>query len=96
MFSTDSHTAYSGPTDIKTRFRGLLEMRVLEDFEGQVYLGLGVNQTSCYHAVILNNPTRLVIDIRRAELARPACSAVGRSGAPHLLVASSVLGRSPL
>lgn len=64
MFSTDSHTAYSGPTDIKTGFSGLLEVRLVGDFEGYVHWALGLSKPACYHAVILNNPTRLVIDIQ--------------------------------
>jgi hypothetical protein len=58
----DAHTAYSGLLDVKTKFRGLVEVRVLEDFEGQVSLGLGVTQTACYRASVLTNPVRLVID----------------------------------
>jgi hypothetical protein len=57
----DAHTAYSGPRDVKTRLQGLAEVRVLEDFEGQVSLGLGV-KTACYRASVLTNPVRLVID----------------------------------
>jgi hypothetical protein len=64
MFSTDSHTAYSGPTDIKTGFAGLLEVRLVGDFEGYVHWALGLSRPACYHAVILNKPTRLVIDIQ--------------------------------
>jgi hypothetical protein len=60
----DAHTAYSGTRDIKTSFPSLAEVRVLEDFEGQVSLGLGVTQTACYRAVVLANPTRLVIDVK--------------------------------
>jgi hypothetical protein len=59
----DGHTAYSGPTDIKTGASHLLEVRQLEDFEGQVQLGLGVSGTPCYRAFIVTNPTRLVIDV---------------------------------
>jgi hypothetical protein len=59
----DGHTSYSGPTDIKTGSSSLLEVRQLEDFEGQVQLGLGVSGTPCYRAFILNSPTRLVIDV---------------------------------
>ena len=61
---TDAHTAYSGTRDIKTAFPGLVEVRVLEDFEGQVSVGLGVNQTGCYRATLLANPARLVIDVK--------------------------------
>ena len=43
---------------------GLVEVRVIEDFEGQVSLGLGLNVASCYRAAVLSNPVRLVIDVR--------------------------------
>jgi hypothetical protein len=59
--SADAHTAYSGLRDVKTKFQGLAEVRVIEDFEGQVSLGLGV-KTACYRASVLANPVRLVID----------------------------------
>lgn len=61
---SDAHTAYNTSRDIKTRFHNLVEVRVLEDFEGQVSLGLGLSQTACYRASVLSSPTRLVIDIR--------------------------------
>jgi hypothetical protein len=64
MFSTNAYTAYSGPTDIKTGFDGLLEVRVVGDYEGYVHFGLGLSKPACYRAVILTNPTRLVIDIQ--------------------------------
>ncbi|MEP6753079.1 MAG: hypothetical protein ABI959_10065 [Candidatus Dormiibacterota bacterium] len=60
----DVHTSYAGARDFKTKYAGLAEMRVLEDFEGQVSLGLGVNQTSCYRVAVLANPARLVIDVK--------------------------------
>ena len=58
----DAHTAYSGTRDIKTKFASLAEVRVIEDFEGQVTLGLGLNESACYRASVLTNPVRLVID----------------------------------
>ena len=61
---SDAHTAYSGVRDIMTSFGGLAEVRVIEDFEGQVSLGLGVSQTPCYRAFVLANPVRLVIDVK--------------------------------
>jgi hypothetical protein len=61
--SADAHTSYSGVRDIKTGYPSLVETRVIEDFEGQVSLGLGVSQSACYRASMLNNPARLVIDI---------------------------------
>ena len=60
----DMHTQYSGPRTLKTDYAGLRETRVIEDFEGYVTLGLGVNGNNCYRAFVLSNPTRLVVDIQ--------------------------------
>jgi hypothetical protein len=60
----DAHTAFAGPRDIKANLPSLAEVRVIEDFEGQVALGLGVSQTACYRAFVLANPVRLVVDIK--------------------------------
>jgi hypothetical protein len=64
----DAHTAYKGVRDIKANYAGLAEVRVLEDFEGQVSLGLGLNVSPCHRpftltSAILVNPPRVVIDI---------------------------------
>ena len=64
IFSGDAHTAYSGPSDIQTGSAGLLEVRVVGDFEGYVHIALGLAGTGCYRAAVLTNPTRLVIDIQ--------------------------------
>ena len=63
---SDAHTAYAGLRDVKTMFTGLLDVRVIEDFEGQVSLGLGVSGKACYRASFLANPVRLVIDIQNS------------------------------
>jgi len=63
---SDAHTAYAGSRDVKTKFSGLAEVRVIEDFEGQVSLGLGVSGKACYRASYLTNPVRLVIDIQNS------------------------------
>ncbi|HXJ48148.1 MAG TPA: hypothetical protein VNF91_03170 [Candidatus Acidoferrum sp.] len=63
IFSSDAHTAYSGPSDIKTGYAGLIEVRLVGDYEGYVHFGLGLAMPACYRATILTNPTRLVIDI---------------------------------
>ena len=60
----DLHTSYQGSRDILTGFAGLTEVRVLEDFEGQVQLGLGVNGPACARVFFLNNPDRLVVDVQ--------------------------------
>jgi hypothetical protein len=61
---SDMHTAYTGSRDIKTDYTGLRETRVIEDFEGYVSLGLGVNGSNCYRAFVLSDPVRLVVDIQ--------------------------------
>jgi hypothetical protein len=66
IFSGDAHTAYSGPSDIKTGYAGLLEVRLTGDYEGYVHFGLGLAAPACYRAFILNNPARLVIDVQTA------------------------------
>jgi hypothetical protein len=63
IHGADLHTQYSGSTDILTGYSGLAEVKRIEDFEGTVQLGLGVNGAACYHAFFLTNPNRLVIDI---------------------------------
>ena len=60
----DMHTAYSGNRVFKTNYAGLRETRVIEYFECYVALGLGVNGSNCYRTFVLENPTRLVVDIQ--------------------------------
>ena len=62
----DLHTSYSGSTDIVTGYKGLVEVKRLEDFEGVVQLGLGVSGSPCYRAFFLSDPNRLVIDVQTA------------------------------
>jgi hypothetical protein len=64
IFSGDAHTAYGGPSDMHTGYAGLLEVRVVGDFEGYVHVALGLSAPGCYRAAVLANPTRLVIDIQ--------------------------------
>jgi hypothetical protein len=64
IHGADLHTSYSGPTDIKTGYATLVEVRQVEDFEGVVQLALGVTGAPCYRAFMLTNPDRLVIDIQ--------------------------------
>jgi hypothetical protein len=64
IFSADAHTSYSGSRDIKTGYSGLLEVRLVGDYEGYVHFGLGLSKPACYRSSILTNPTRLVIDIQ--------------------------------
>jgi len=66
IHSADMHTSYSGQTDWKTAYTNLAEVRVLEDFEGYISIGLGLKGPACYHASYLANQPRLVIDIQAA------------------------------
>jgi hypothetical protein len=62
----DLHTSYAGSTDIVTGYTTLAEARRVQDFEGVVQLGLGVNGSGCYRAFFLTNPSRLVVDVPTA------------------------------
>jgi hypothetical protein len=64
IHGADLHTSYSGSTDIVTGYKGLAEVKRIEDFEGVVQLGLGVNGSSCYRVMWLTNPDRLVVDVQ--------------------------------
>ena len=64
IHSADEHTNYSGPTDFKTGYQGLVEARQMGDFEGYVQWGLGTSSMGCYRVFFLPNPDRLVIDIQ--------------------------------
>ena len=63
IHGADLHTSYSGATDIVTGYATIAEARRVQDFEGVVQLGLGVNGSGCYRAFWLTGPDRLVIDI---------------------------------
>jgi hypothetical protein len=68
IHGADMHTSYSGQTDWVTGYKTLAEVRVLEDFEGVINIGLGVNGNGpvCYHAEYQPNPARLVVDVQAA------------------------------
>jgi len=67
IHGADLHTSYSGSIDIVTGYATLAEVRRVEDFEGVVQLGLGVDGSGCYRAFWVSNPDRLVIDIQTAQ-----------------------------
>jgi len=67
IHGADLHTSYSGSVDIVTGYATLAEVRRVEDFEGVVQLGLGVNGGGCYRAFWLTGPDRLVIDVQSAQ-----------------------------
>jgi hypothetical protein len=60
----DNHTSFTGSTDIKSpTFPGMKEARLIGDFEGKVQWAVGLTASACYRAVMMQSPTRLVIDI---------------------------------
>ncbi len=61
----DGHTRYTGPTDFKTNYSELKELRQVQDFEGMVQWALGLSHSGCYAYTFLTNPTRLVIYIQQ-------------------------------
>ena len=64
--TADEHTAYGGPTDIKTNYTVLVEARQVQDFEGTVQWGLGLSKAACYRAFFIANQVRLVIDVQNS------------------------------
>ncbi len=64
IHGADLHSSYSGSLDIVTGYATMVEVRRLEDFEGVVQLGIGINGAACYRAFWLSNPDRLVIDVQ--------------------------------
>ena len=64
IHNADLHTGYSGSRDIKAGYAALVEVRIVEDFEGVVQLAIGVSGATCYRAFLLASPNRLVIDIQ--------------------------------
>jgi len=61
----DGHTQYTGPTDFKTNYAVLVELRQVQDFEGIVQWALGLSRNACYAYTFLSNPTRLVVYIQQ-------------------------------
>jgi hypothetical protein len=64
IHGADAHTSYTGSRDIKTGDRRLVEVRIVQDFEGVVQFALGIAGPACYRVQILPNPVRLVIYIQ--------------------------------
>jgi hypothetical protein len=58
-----SFPAYTGQREFITGFPQLAEARELQDFEGHVQWGLGLNHQSCKRIFQLSSPTRLIIDV---------------------------------
>lgn len=60
--ATESNT-YGGSTDMSHgEFRVIKEARLIQDFEGSVSWGLGLDHAACMRAFTLTTPSRLVVD----------------------------------
>lgn len=64
LHDADLHTSYRGPTDIVTGYPILKEVRAVQDSDGTVELGLGINGQACYRPLFINNPSVLVVDLK--------------------------------
>lgn len=63
--SATGATTFSGSTDVITpQFQILKEARQMQDFEGVVQWGLGLDQAACMRVFTLDGPARLVIDVQ--------------------------------
>jgi hypothetical protein len=63
MHPSSGQGTFSGPTDVRTTFGQLLEIRRIGDFEGYLSWGLGLAHQSCKRVFTLTSPARLVIDV---------------------------------
>ncbi|HKC18326.1 MAG TPA: hypothetical protein VKE27_01715 [Candidatus Dormibacteraeota bacterium] len=66
IHGSDLHTSYSGSADTVTGDPTIAEVRRVQDFEGVVQLGIGVNGSGCYRVTWMSGPDRLVIDVQAA------------------------------
>jgi hypothetical protein len=58
-------TGYAGPRDVvPTNVTVILEHRLVEDFEGQSTWALGLDRVRSFTVAVLDNPARLVVDVR--------------------------------
>jgi hypothetical protein len=64
IHGADLHTSYSGSTDLATGEPTIAEVRRVQDFEGVVQLGLGLNGARCYGASWTTLPEQLVIYVQ--------------------------------
>ncbi|HEV2139633.1 MAG TPA: hypothetical protein VGT01_00450, partial [Candidatus Dormibacteraeota bacterium] len=61
--SATGATTFTSSTDLITpQFQILKEARQMQDFEGVVSWGLGLNQSACMRVFTLDGPARLVVD----------------------------------
>lgn len=65
IHSASASGTYTGPTDIShLDYAVLVEAKIVEDFEGYLSWGVGLNKPACMRAFTLSDPARLVIDFK--------------------------------
>jgi hypothetical protein len=65
VHSATGNTTFAGSTDlIHSDYAVIKEARQLQDFEGTVAWGLGINKPSCMRVFTLSGPARLVVDLQ--------------------------------
>lgn len=63
VHSASESGSYTGPSDfVHGEFTILKEARLVEEFEGYVSWGVGLNKPVCMRAFTLSDPSRLVVD----------------------------------
>ncbi len=53
---------YRGPTSFRPASTLIKEVKLVEDFEGVLVWGVGLERVSCPRTLVLGSPTRLVLD----------------------------------
>lgn len=54
--------SYRGPTSLRPGSTLIHEVKLVEDFEGVLVWGVGLERVSCPRVLVLGSPTRLVVD----------------------------------
>lgn len=54
--------SYRGPTSFRPSSTLIREVKLVEDFEGVLVWGVGLERVSCPRILVLASPTRLVVD----------------------------------
>lgn len=54
--------SYRGPTSFRPTSALIREVKLVEDFEGVLVWGVGLERVSCPRILVLSSPTRLVLD----------------------------------
>jgi hypothetical protein len=55
--------AYTGPTGMRPGLPFLKQARMVQNFEGTMQWGLGIQGSPCLKVTTLNSPPRLVVDV---------------------------------